>query len=310
VVVPSAANPGYVYGNPGNPPFYYAPDGVLGQALHYTTMAVTNGTGTTSIGTNDYYAGVGVVPGLQFGSNVSFSVSYWIRLPINYEAGDLPFFTDTAGSTFGTGFVFAPAYGFGTASPNPTPTPVNYGGWALSVFGTGSGVGYYGALGSINDGNWHSLIHVIDRTENTIVTYLDGFVAQGTLESGTSSDIAILGDIDTGKSANIGQDPTGLYGETGSGDIDDLGVWRKALTPLEAASIYIAAVSNQLSFASTGPIVITNQVLPGIKVELSWPIGTLQASTNVVGPYTNVPGALSPYTNSVTGHQTFFRVKL
>jgi hypothetical protein len=33
--------------------------------------------------------------------------------------------------------------------------------------------------------------------------------------------------------------------------MDDLGVWRRALTALEASGIYLAGVSNHLSF--TGP---------------------------------------------------------
>ena len=59
------------------------------------------------------------------------------------------------------------------------------------------------------------------------------------------------GNIDTGRPVTIGQDPTGRYPESGSADMDDLGVWRKALTALEASSIYMAGVSNHMSF--TGP---------------------------------------------------------
>ena len=67
-----------------------------------------------------------------------------------------------------------------------------------------------------------------------------------------SSNFTAAGNIDTGRPAIIGQDPTGQYEESGSADIDDLGVWRKALTALEAASIYMAAVSNHVSFTG-GP---------------------------------------------------------
>jgi hypothetical protein len=44
---------------------------------------------------------------------------------------------------------------------------------------------------------------------------------------------------------------------------------------------------------------------------ITWPTGTLQSSTNVSGPYVNVGGTpSSPYTNSVSGNQKFFRVQL
>ena len=147
--------------------FCYVPDGALGWALHYSTEAVNTG-GTTSVGTNDYYVTLGVRPDLQFGSNVSFTVAYWIRLPLGYLGGDLPFFTDADSSLGNAGFDFAPAYGYGTADSNPNPAPQNYGGWAVSIFGSTGGAEYYGDLGSINDGNWHHLVHVMDRGAGTI----------------------------------------------------------------------------------------------------------------------------------------------
>ena len=79
-----------------------------------------------------------------------------------------------------------------------------------------------------------------------MLTYLDGSAAHYTIQGG--SGVAAAGNVDTGRPATIGQDPTGHYQESGSADMDDLGVWRKALSALEAASIYMAAVSNHLSF--------------------------------------------------------------
>ena len=79
--------------------------------------------------------------------------------------------------------------------------------------------------------------------------YLDGVAASFVVEAGSS--IAAAGNIDTGRPAIIGQDPSGRYAESGSADMDDLGVWRRALTALEIGSIYTAGASNHLSF--TGP---------------------------------------------------------
>jgi len=45
-------------------------------------------------------------------------------------------------------------------------------------------------------------------------------------------------------------------------------------------------------------------------VVVTWPLGTLQASGVVTGGYTNVTGATSPYTNSITGSATFYRLQL
>ena len=112
------------------------------------------------------------------------AVAYWIRLPANYTAGDLPFFTDAVGSTFNAGFVFAPSYGPDATSDNSGTAP---GGWAASIYDTaGNGVGVYGSVGSINDGGWHHLVHVIDRSSG-MVTYLDGVLAHSAKQAGTTA---------------------------------------------------------------------------------------------------------------------------
>jgi len=284
-------------------------DGQLGQSFHYSSdMGPPGGDGNGApTTTNNFYATLGVMPDLLFGNDVSFTVSYWIRLPPNYTVGDLPFFTDTVGSTFGSGYVFAPTFGpDAVAAAGTVP-----GGWAMSVFDfAGAGAGYYGDIGSINDGSFHHLVHVIERGVGT-VTYLDGAVAKAAKQAGTSVGAAI-GTLDANppNAATIGQDPTGHYGESGSGEIDDLGVWRKALTPLEAASIFAAGNINGQSFTGTYPTSITVEVLPGHQLRLSWPYGILQSATSVTGPYTAVSGATSPYTTSSATGAMYYRLKL
>ena len=226
--------------------------GMLGSALHYSSDFGVNPCCTT---TNTAYVTLGVRPDLQFSSNVNFSVAYWIRLPAGFSGGDLPFFTDAINSTFSPGFTFAPTYG----SSGHFGGTVD-GAWALSLYNTtgANGIGAYGDAGSINDGNWHHLVHTFDRAKG-MVTYLDGVAAHYS-QQGTTTTASF--NVDTGHPAIIGQDPTGQYEETGSADIDDLGVWRKALAPLEAASIYMAAVSNNLSFVGTGPISLSIKAPP------------------------------------------------
>jgi hypothetical protein len=285
-------------------------DGKLGQSFHYSSdmgppLGDGNGNPTT---TNNFYATLGVRPDLLFGNDVSFTVAYWIRLPPNYTLGDLPFFTDTVNSTFGSGYVFAPSFGPDAVAASTGTTP---GGWAMSVFDiTGAGAGYYGEIGSINDGGWHHLVHVIQRGVGT-VTYLDGAVAKSAKQAGTSVGAANASlDSSPPNPATIGQDPTGHYGESGSAEIDDLGVWRKALTPLEAASIYAAGNLSAQSFTGTYPTSITLEVLPGHQLRLSWPYGILQSATSVTGPYTAVSGATSPYTTSSASGAKYYRLKL
>jgi len=48
----------------------------------------------------------------------------------------------------------------------------------------------------------------------------------------------------------------------------------------------------------------------GNNVILTWPAGTLQQSSSVNGTYNDLPSATSPYTNTISGPQQFFRVKV
>src|SRR5262249_38107041 len=90
----------------GNSSISYV-SGKLGNALHYSTD-------TTGGSTN--YVTLGVRPDLQFSSNVNFTIAYWVRLPVNYSGGDLPFFCNAVGATTLAGYTFAPSYGYGGIS--------------------------------------------------------------------------------------------------------------------------------------------------------------------------------------------------
>jgi hypothetical protein len=75
-------------------------------------------------------------------------------------------------------------------------------------------------------------------------------------------------------------------------------------------------VANNSTF-STYSSVTNTIVLPitltirnvGNQVILNWPVGTLQSASQVNGPYSNVNGATSPYTNTVSGAQQYYRVQ-
>jgi hypothetical protein len=277
------------------------------QALHYSTAADD----TNNLSFN--YVTLGNRPDLQFGTE-NFTVAYWVQLDQGYNGGDLPFFSDTTNSTGGFGYNFAPSYGVnGTVSPSST-TAWN-GAWGVSLYDdSGNGVRYYGdqnytALGSypINDGAWHFLVHVFDRSAN-LVTYLDGVQSIEYRQAGTS--IKDVGNLDSGAIANIGQDPTGFYGETGEALIAELGVWNRALTPLEAASLYVAGVNSNFFYANSpvlGTFTFTNTAPNTIVLTFSG--GTLQSTTNLGTPFTTVT-TTSPYTVSTTnGAAMFYRVK-
>lgn len=253
--------------------------GIIGtQALHYSTDS-TNGIYN--------YVSLGVVPDLQFSTNVNFSVSLWIRTPTNALTGDLPFFCNTSGSYNNPGYTFAPSY--------------KQGGWSWSL-----GVAeIYGPNNSINDGHWHHLVYTFDRA-TVGTTYLDGILVDSRPDfSG--------GDLDTGNPTNVGQDGTGTYGETGASDLDDLGVWRRVLTPFEAFNIYTVGRSYGASFDSSSipsgaKITLTYQPLADGSAQIFWAAGTLQSAPTAKGPWTSVSGSpTSPYTVTPAGAGTFYR---
>jgi hypothetical protein len=253
--------------------------GQLGQAFQYTTRAD---------GSADY-ATLGVPNDLLFSSNVSFSVSYWIKVPANSLSGDLPILGSATGSYSNPGLTFAPSY--------------KLGGWSWSLgYGT-TYTGLYGADGSINNGNWHHLLHSFDRAGGLGTTYLDGVEVDAT-------SIASVGDVDTAGPFNIGQDPTGAYPEPGTAAVDDLGIWRRALTATEAYAIWYAGANSGASFDTYGPVTMA-AVKSGNNLLLIWQAGTLLESTKADGPWTPVVGATAPnYTVPIGTDSKFYKVQL
>jgi len=253
------ANNGSAMGSP-----LFVPGKIGANALRYNTDT-----------TNGFYNFVtlGTPTDLNFGVDVSFSVSYWVRF--TGTPGDLPFLCSAVQSYGNFGFTFAPSY--------------NGGGWSWSL-GNGAGyIGVYGPDNSINDGAWHHLVHTFDRAGAvaTGVTYLDGVQVD-------ARSVAAAGNIDSGNMVNIGQDPTGVYAESGTAELDDLGVWRRVLNGYEALSIYTAGQQSGSSFDTGGPIQLTVQ-RNGNDLELIWQAGVLCESTEVSGTYTPVSGATPPY---------------
>src|SRR5262249_25120176 len=212
----------------GSPTF--VPGAVGKQALHFST-AVDASDPNDPIVTAANYVTLGAARDLQFGSNVNFSVSYWVRF--KGAPGDLPFFCNSINAYTNPGYTFAPSYQLGGWS------------WSLGDVGSTSFIGIYGADDSINDESWHHVVHTFDRSSSGL-TYLDGQLVD-------SRSVVPAGDLDTGEPTNIGQDASGAYPEAGEIDIDDVGVWRRVLTPFEVSVIYAVAQEGK-SFDTNGPV--------------------------------------------------------
>ncbi len=97
-------------------------------------------------------------------------------------------------------------------------------------------------------------------------------------------------------SARIGNDENNVN-RTFDGMIDEVALFNYAFTPEQVLNLYNAAMSITLNIQKVGSDVV-----------LSWPRGILLEANQLTGPWTT-NSAASPYTNTPTGLQKFYRVQ-
>jgi hypothetical protein len=232
------------------------------------------------------YISVPLSPDFAFGATDSFSISYWVSY--TNAPDDLPMVGNAAHSTLNQGWVFADSGGqlqwtlVGTDNTSVIASPV--GGPA------------------INNGAWHHIVASMDRVIGLANTYLDGVLID-------SRSIVGVGALDTGKSITLGQDPTGLYAVDGTFGIDDVGIWRRALSTYDVQSIYQLG-TNSLSFDTYGPVTLLQVPVPG-GFQLIWQAGTLLQADTIDGVWTPVSNAAPPvYLVTPGTDNKFYRVQL
>lgn len=175
------------------------------------------------------------------------------------------------------------------------------------LFGTGDGTNGAQpetATGLVTPGQWHLVTAAVNRTAGSVQLFVDG-------KYQTSG--ATVTDFPTNTDMNLGRFNSGSFTMTGDIDearihagIDDSNwVWADYMT-VAANSTFstYSGVTNTITL----PITLTIR-LSGDQAILTWPAGTLQSSSNVNGPYSNLTGVTSPYTNTISGAQQFYRVQ-
>ena len=256
----------------------------LNPAVFYVPGKI--GTGV-QVGTNGYVS-IPESADLAFGPDDSFSVAFWVKCAAGNN--DIPMIGNAVNSTYQPAWVFS-----------EDKDKIE---WTLTTIGSGPQVVADPVPGSpvITDGVWHSIVVTFDRVLKTAVTYVDGAQVD-------SRSIAGLGSFDTGQSITLGNDPTGSYiWDPVYYQIDDVGIWRRALTPGQATGIYAAGQIGQ-SFDKVGPGSLTMDK-KGNNLEFVWQQGALQSSTNLLSGWSNVSGATAPYyVATPTNAAAFYRVK-
>lgn len=157
--------------------------------------------------------------------------------------------------------------------------------------------------GGANPAQWVAgqLYHVAcvyDADIDTMSFYLDGALVDSASMGGRRIDQLNVTEAYLGAAVHWGdQDLTGSF--------DEFRVYIGALPAYQIAANY----QNGPSVVAPGAGLAIAPAASG-NVTISWAAGTLQASGSVSGTYTNVPGAVSPYTVPATAPQLFYRVQL
>jgi hypothetical protein len=225
---------------------------------------------------------------LRFAAGQDFTVSMWVKVAPG-SSTDLPFFGNQDASLLST----IAGYSF---------SPTTSGTWAYFIKDDAGNVLTKSSVTSIANNQWHNLVYSAQRSGNLNV-YLDGQL------SGSTSMASLSSSITPSYWPSVGQNGAGNYNVTASYDIDDLGVWQRALTSYDALSLYTAGASGQ-SFDVYGPVSMALQQ-SGSSLKITWQAGTLESATNINGPWTVVSGASAPYYTVTPGPgQMFFRIKL
>ncbi len=271
-------NHGEMIGSP-----IFVPGKVGSQALQYNTV---NAEGTFN------YVTLWTPGDLAFGADVDFTVSLWVKysgLP-----GDLPFISNTENSMGSAGFTICPAYNEPGLwwSLNDVDAPAAW-----------PGVGYQGGTASvINDNQWHHIVVAFDRSGDA-ATYIDSALVDVRSIAGTWN-------VNSPYAINIGQ-ASGAYPEDGTFQIDDVGIWRRALSSYDVLSIYNAGQDAHQSFDVYGPVKLT--ITPaGADLFVAWQAGTLESNTNLQNRngWTTVQGASAPvFRVTPSPGSVFYRVR-
>jgi hypothetical protein len=199
--------------------------GVIGQA--YRTQGMVQGIDSS---TSSYIA-LGNPPDLKFGGSTptDFTVSWWGMYNASAQHDDIPWISNKDWNSGGNrGWILSSEpsgrlrWNFRARGENRKDIP-----------------SYVPPLGGLDDGQWHHYVAIFTRGDGgTVTIYIDG-LAIDTQPTSSSLDVDV-----PYLPTNLFQDGTGTYTDIGSGanfddaSMDDLGIWRRALTDDEVGLIY------------------------------------------------------------------------
>jgi hypothetical protein len=158
------------------------------------------------------------------------------------------------------------------------------------------------ATGVVSFDQWHLVTAVIDRADGDAQLYVDGNqVASG----------AAMTDFPTNTDMDLGQDNGNSFQLSGLMDEARIRSSLNSSNWVWASWMTVAQNSTFESYAAVSSSIVTLNIRSsGNSIIVTWPEGTLQSAGTVTGPYSDVPTAVSPYTNTVPGTKEFYRVRV
>ncbi len=285
--------------------------GKIGNALNFTTSR-----GTVPDVTN--YVTLNYPTDLKFADNTSFTISMWVNM--TNQSDDLALIGNTqwdSSNNRGWGIFSQGGGNFRIKSTSGAGGAVNR-----------TDVTYANV---IRDGTWHHLLVTFDQGA-AIFTTLDGVALSPRIWTATTvgsvdtDDISYVRNISgtdyTGTHAiNIGQEGTGWYNDKNGGAItngliDDVGFWRRAVSPQEALAIYQAGLAGQnlLQVSQVASAGVLTASRAGANINFSWSAATgvrLQRSaTASPTSWNDVAGTtgLGSYSEPTTNAASFYRL--
>jgi glucose/arabinose dehydrogenase len=151
-------------------------------------------------------------------------------------------------------------------------------------------------------GHEYHAVAVYDSGFNLMTLYIDGFpVDTGSMGQHNIEQLGF----------NTGRFGCGYFFSDPdlTGSIDELRVYAGVMTANDVANSFQAGPNTLITLGST-PQIKVSIFLSGSQPILSWPIGILEQADQILGPWSSVPNATSPYSPVGFASKKFYRVRI
>jgi hypothetical protein len=204
---------------PGGTGLFFLPASSNSDGVARSPFLGTGALDLTYSDPNEFAVFSNTLTDLQFGAATDFTISVWMQRVINPDGADIGDPSIIGNKDWGGG---------------------GNQGWVIYDQDDRWGWNWKGLDGPRRDfagrqlpaGEWHNITVTHDR-DGLASFYHDGSLLGSLSIAGSGS----VDTVDLGLTTNIGQDGTGAYGDKLSHNMDDMGIWRRALTASEVLTI-------------------------------------------------------------------------